>query len=326
MKNYLVVISIFLVKITFSQTSEVFYQTSESNYVFKFGENTCTLYKLSKYDDGVDGEWRLEPLTRFKGESDSLGILFSNGQYAISYDYKYFRVCKLKNGKIKDRNTFVAKKLENPSKVYEAINYTYWQTLYRKEIEKIESNYPLFREYRFRSYRPGDYAIWESMTFKQDNPETFELLAAERKKWLMDSLVYTNNRLISLNDSIEKNIRTLTPEELKNNFLSRPVHVLPYDEYQDVMLNTVAEKRPDLFLDLAEALPDEKAYLFGKIHERNAVKSLKKFETNTPVRKEYLKYRRRQNFKAGLLITGAGLLEVGVIGGAITGIVYWIRK
>lgn len=326
MKNYLVLILIFFVKITFSQTPEVFYQTSESNYAFKFGENTCILYELSKDKSWVFEEWELEPVNRFKGQPDSLGILFSNGQYAISYDYKYFRVCKLKNGKIKDRNTFVAKKLENPSKVYQAINYTYWQLLYRKAIEQIESNYPLFREYRYRSYRPGDYSIWESMTFKQDNPETFELLATERKNLLVDSLVYTNSRLISLNDSIEKNIRTLTQEELKNNFLSRPIHVLPYDEYQDVMLNTVAEKRPDLFLGLVEALPDEKEYLFNKIHERNAVKSLKKLETNIPIKKEYLKYRRRQNFKAGLLITGASLFEVGVIGGAITGIVYWIRK
>ncbi len=326
MKNYLALISIFLVKMTFSQTPEVFYQTSDNKYAFKFGENTCTLYGLSKYGEGVYGEWELEPVDRFKDRLDSLGVLFSNGQYAISYDYKYFRVSKLKNGKIKDRHTFVAKKLENHSKVYEAINYTYWQALYRKEIEKIESNYPLFREYRYRSYRPGDYTIWESMTFKQVNPRTFELLAAERKKLLMDSLVAANNRLIALNDSVEKNILTLTPEELKNNFLSRPIHVLPYDDYQEVILNTIAEKRPDLFLDLAEALPDEKAYLFNKIHERGAVKSLKKFETNKPIRKEYLKYRRKQNFKAGLLITGASLLEVGVIGGAITGIVYWIRK
>ena len=326
MKNYLVLISIFFVKITFSQTPEVFYQTSDNKYAFKFEGNTCVLYELSKYESWVSEAWELEPVIRFEGQMDSSGILFSNGQYAVSYDYKYYRVSKLKNGKIKDRHTFVAKKLENPSKVYEAINHTYWQMLYRKEIEKIESNYPLFREYRYRSYRPGDYAIWESMTFKQDNPERFELLATERKKLLIDSLVSTNNRLISLNDSIERNIQTLTPEELKINLLSRPIHVLPYDEYQDVMLNKVAEKRPDLFLGLVEALPDEKAYLFNKIQERDAVKSLKKFETNTPIRKEFLKYRRRQSFKAGLLITGAGLLEVGVIGGAITGIVYWIRK
>lgn len=325
MKNGLLVFLFLLTKVSFSQEVS-FYQTTDKQYAFKFGENTCILYELSKDKSWVLEEWELEPAFRFEGRLDSLGILFSNGQYAVSYDYNYFRVSKLKNGKIRDRHTFIAKKLENPSKVYEAINYTYWQVLYRKEIEKIESNYPFYREYRYRSYRPGDYTIWESMSFKQDNPETFELLADERKNLLIDSLVYTNRRLISLNDSIEKNIRTLTPEELKNNLLSRPIHVLPYDEYQGSMLNTVAEKRPDLFLDLVEALPDEKAYLFNKIYEREAVKSLKKFDTNNPIKKEYLKHRRSQNLKSGLLITGAGLLEIGVIGGAITGIVYWIRK
>lgn len=325
MKNYLLVSLLFFVKTVFSQNPEVFYQTSDKNYAFKFEGNSCTLYKLSPYN-WVSGEWELGAVYKTGNQSDSLGILFSNNQYAISYDYKYFRVCKLKNGKVKDRLAFVAKKLEDPSGVYEAINHSYWDVLYRKTIENIESNYPHFREYRYRSYRPGDYLIWESMTYKQQTPKTFELLAAERNKLLADSLVQTNRQLISLNDSIEKNIHTLTLEELKNNLMSRPIHILPYDEYQDVMLTIVAQKRPDLFFDLAETLPDEKNYLFNKAHPGDIFKSLKKFETDSPVKKEYLKYRRRQNFKAALMITGAGLLEVGIIGGAITGIVYWVRK
>jgi hypothetical protein len=139
-------------------------------------------------------------------------------------------------------------------------------------------------------------------------------------------LTSTNKQLISLNDSIEKNIHALTVEELKNNLMSRPIHIPAYDEYQEIMLESVAVKRPDLFFELVESLPDEKKYLFNKVYAGDAFKSLKKFDTGAPVKKEYLKYRRRENWKAGLLITGASLLEIGVIGGAITGIVYWVRK
>lgn len=326
MKNYLLVSLLLIVKTVFAQAPEVFYQTSDKNYAFTFDGNSCKLYALSGDNEWVSGEWELDPVSKFGNQSDSLGILFSNGQYAISYDYKYFRVCKLKNGKMKDRHTYVAKKLENPSVIYQAINHSYWNVLYRKTMENIESNYPLFREYRYRSYRPGDYSIWESMSFKQESPESFELLAAERNKLLIDSLTSTNKQLISLNDSIEKNMHTLTVEELKNNLMSRPIHIPAYNEYQEIMLESVAVKRPDLFFELVESLPDEKKYLFNKVYAGDAFKSLKKFDTGAPVKKEYLKYRRRENWKAGLLITGASLLEIGVIGGAITGIVYWVRK
>ena len=326
MKNYLIVLLVFIAKMSFSQGANRFYQTSNKEYAFTFEDGVCKLYGLSPYDNLVYREWELGQVYKEQSQSDSLGILFSNGQYAISYDYKYFRVCKLKNGKVKDRHTFVAKRLENPSRIYEAINHAYWDSLYWKTIERIASSYPLFREYRYRLYQPGDQFIWESMTFKQEAPETFEILATERNKLLIDSLTDTNNQLVSLNDSVEKNIHTLTVDELKLNLMSRPIHVNAYDEYQERMLESVAKNRPDLFFDLAEILPEEKKYLFDQIYFPDAVKSLKRFDTDAPIKKEFVRYHRRERLKMVLITTGAGLLEAGVIGGAITGIVYWIRK
>ncbi|WP_343632978.1 hypothetical protein [Fluviicola sp.] len=326
MKNYLVVILLFLVKTGFSQNQEVYYQTSEKNYAFKLYGNTCSLYELSNYGSWVNREWELPAVYRPESALDSLGILFSNEQYAISYDYKYFRVCKLKNGKIKERHTYVAKKLENPAKLYEAINHSYWEVLYRTTIDEMRNNYPGFHAYRYPYYRYGSPEAWESLTFKQAEPSEFEVLSRKQNQFIKDSLIRTNNRLIFLNDSIETHISTLTLEALKSNFMSRPIHVNAYDEYQQVMLKFVAEKRPDLFYDLVESLPEEKKYLFHKVSYGDSFKSLKKFETVSPVKREFLKYKRKESLKAGLMVTGAGLLEVGVIGGAITGIVYWIRK
>jgi hypothetical protein len=326
MKNYLFVLLLLITQVSFTQETETYYQTINKEYTFKFTGEVCTLYQLSENTNYAYREWELERVNRFKGQLDSLGILFSNGKYAISYDYKYFCVLKLKHGKQKDRLTFVAKKLADPSNVYEAINHAYWYGIYWKTIEEVKEDYPLFGEYRHRIYFRSDYEWWQSLSFKRETPEKFELLAGEQNQLLKDSLLRTNRQLIFLNDSIENSINTLTVDELKRNLMSRPIHVPAYDEYQDSMLQMIAVRRPDLFYELAEALPEERKYLFNKVSYGEPSKSLKKFDTDSPVREEFLKYRRRENLKAGLIMTSGVLLEAGVIGGAITGIVFWIRK
>ncbi len=323
MKNYLIVLFFFLKGISFSQETGTFYQTLDKEYAFKLDGETCILYRLSKYNNMVYREWEIYPTPRVKSQLDSLGILFSNGQYAISYDYKYFRVCDLKNGKVKDRRSYVAKKLDDPSKIYEAINHAYWNTIYRETVHETSNNYPLFEEYY---YREG-YSIWDSLSFKQAVPKEFEVLANEENKRLKDSLSQTNQKLVSLNDFIDKKMNTLTLEELKNNYLSRPLTNYWYSGYQDEMLQAVAEKRPELFLELAEALPDEKYAIFdGAFAISRDVKKALKSLPDSPIKKEYFKYRRRESLKIGLIVTGVVALETAIVGGIITGIVYLIVR
>lgn len=319
MKNCLFILLIFLTTSAFAQETEQFYQTSNGEYAFKLDGNTCILYELSRYGNTVYRQWEIYPTYSTKSQLDSLGILFSNGQYAISYDSKYFRVCDLKNGKVKDRRTYVAKKLTDPSKVYEAINHSYWNTLYR---ETMDHTYPLFNYH----YHYEGHSIWDSLPFKQAIPEEFNVLANQHNQLLKDSLALTNQQLISLNDSIEKNMNILTLGELKSNLLSRPLHVYLYDEYQDEMLESVAERRPDLYFDLVEALPTEKEYLFGQVYSHDAVRSLKRYRTDAPVKKEFLKYRRKERALAGLITTAVVFLDTAVIGGVVTGFVYLFRK
>ena len=324
MKNYLVVFFLSLAGISFSQKAETFYQTENGEYAFKLDGETCILYHLSRYDQLVYREWEIYPTHQsgFESQLDSLGIIFSNGQYAISYDYKYFSVCDLKNGKVKKRRTYVAKKMADPTEVYKAINHAYWNVLYQKMISEIQYDFPLFNEFHYH-YRQTNWSIAEA---KQSIPEQFEVLAKEQIGKLKDSLSKANLKLTALNDSIEKNIQTLTLEELKRNWSERPIHHYAYDEYQQVMLHTIAENRPDLFFDLAQALPEERAYLFGKIYQKEAIKSLKRYETDSSIQKEFRKFRRKQAWRVGLITTGVVTLQTAVIGGAITGIVFWIRK
>ncbi|MDF3026112.1 MAG: hypothetical protein K0S23_419 [Fluviicola sp.] len=318
MKNCLLFLFLILGSAAFTQQTEQFYQTVNGDYAFKLDGKTCILYELSRYDNYVYKEWELTHAGEFKNTSDSIGIIFSNGVFAISYDYKYFRVLKLKHGKPKDRLTFLARKLDDPGKIYEGINRAYWEVLYRKTINQINSDYPLFSDYY---YRNGPL-VWESFDFKQALPEEFESLANRQNELIRDSLANTNMRLIALNDSIEKHMNVLTPEMLKKNFLSRPLHDYSYGMYTDEMLESVAEKRPDLFFDLAEALPNERTFIFDQVVYSRANKALKRYNTDSPIKKEYLKYKRRENWKGGLALTGAVLLETGIIGGLITGIVY----
>lgn len=321
MKNYLVVVILFMAQLSFSQDTSSFYQTTDKQYAFKFEGGSCMLYELSKYSNYAYREWELERADHFKGQQDSLGILFSNGEYAISYDYKYFRVLKLKRGKQKDRLTFITKKLEDPSKVNEAINHPYWNALYRKTMDSVSSEYDLFQIY----YRYG-IDTWAPVSYKQIHPAKFELLAKEQMSKLKDSVSNVNEQLIALNEWVEKYMDELTLEDLKGNLLSRPLHEYSYDQYNSVMLESVAENRPELFFDLAEALPEEQKYLFDQINYKNAVKSLKTYKTDSPMKKEFRKFKRRQAWRIGLATTGIVTMETTVIGGAITGIVFWIRK
>lgn len=317
MKKILLFFALFLMRSAFAQP-EQFYQTVNGDYAFKFEGNVCQLYALSDYENRVYREWELGPVHKTIGQ-DSSRILFSNGQYAISYDYKYFRVLKLKNGKSKKRLTFPAKKLDDPVKIYEGINRAYWDVLYRKTIDQVNRDYPLFSDY----YYGNGPSVWESFDFKQALPEEFETLANRHNELLSDSLSNTNLKLIALNDSIKNQMNTLTLEVLKRNFLSHPLYNYSYSQYTDELLESVAEKRPDLFFDLAESLPNERKFIFDQvIYARNANKALKRYDTDSPIKKEYLKYKRKENWKGGLILTGAVLLETAVIGGLVTGIVY----
>lgn len=165
--------------------------------------------------------------------------------------------------------------------------------------------------------------MWNSFQFKQAVPEEFEVLAKEQNELLRDSLSNTNSKCIALNDYIEKNINSLTLEELKNNFLSRPPHDYLYGEYTSEMIELVAEKRPDLFFALAESLPEEQETIFNQVTlDRDVKKSLKNYETDSPIKKEYFKFRRKENLKWVFIASGFILLETAIVGGIVTGIVY----
>ena len=322
MKNWLLFACVLLLTAAFGQKS-AFYQTENGEYAFQFDGTNCKLYELSRYSTEVSRESDLYPTHDYSTWSDSLGILFYNGHYAISYDYKYFRVLRLKNGKPKNRLAYVAKRVKDPSKIHEAINYTYWEELYRKTLEEAEADFPLFQEYYYQNRR----ASWNQIPFKQVAPQEFKLLAAERKQLLKDSIEKTNLKLILLNRTVAEQLDTMNAASLKQNYLDRPLGEPAYKGYTHEMLVLVAEKRPDLFLGLVEQLPERKEELFGETEFlKGPRKSIRAYETDSPVKKEFFRYHRREALKMGLIVTGSTALELGVIGGAVTGIVYLFRR
>nr|WP_294859813.1 hypothetical protein [uncultured Fluviicola sp.] len=322
MKNSLVILFLCLTGISFSQKNETFYQTSTGEFVFKFEGEDCILYRISKYDNMAYREMEMHPTHRAKSQLDSLGVLFSNGQYAISYDYKDFRLCSLKKGRVKDNRAYVAKKLDDPSKVYEAINHRYWYEASKKTLDEINNDYPLFNGY----YHRYDTSSWDSISFQQVVPEEFEQRANHQIEGLKDSLDNLNCKLIALNDTIEMYMEILTLEELKRNYLNRPLDSYAYDQYQDEMLESVALNRPDLFFELAEALPNEKDAIFYSVSYSRDVKKSLKSVPDSPIKKEFSKYRRKEKWKFGLIVSAAITIETAIIGGIITGIVYLIVR
>ncbi len=326
MNHWLLFVLILMVHPVVAQNRNPFYQTENQQYAFQWEGNTCKLYELSVYSREVYSVTTLYPTARHGNETDSLGILFSNGQYAVSYDYKYFRFLRLKNGKPKNRLTYVARRVEDPSKIYEAINATYWKSLYEQTRHEIETAFPDFPEYYYSNYS-GFRESWKTIHFKQLEPEQFKILADQRNEFLKDSLTTTNQYLMNLNQAVEQQLDTLSLPGLKQNFESRPLGVYEYRPYTDKMVQLVAEKRPDLFIGLVEVTPERTEYLFDQVYFFKAArKSIRNYETDSPVKKAFFRYRRRELFKFGVVVTAVGTLELGVIGGAVTGLVYLFRN
>ncbi|MNJ91962.1 hypothetical protein D3C87_96170 [compost metagenome] len=311
MKNFGLFILIFLVQWgVFAQRDAQYYQTEVGNYAFKLEENSCTLYTLSQNNQMISYESDLAATRKMDNPTDSLGILYSDPFFGISYDYRHFSVVQLKKGKIK--KWYRAKKLENPGELFEAINHRHWDEAYDRMLDEVEHDYKLFGGYRYRDFDDS----WQQVEFKQVSPEEFEFQAKQRIALEKAILVQTNQQLISLNDTIKNNIHTLTFEELKSNFQSRPLNEYAYGKYTLELLNTVSLTRPELYLELAEALPEEKKFLYTEAaFNRDMHRSIKKNVEPGPVKNAYMKFRRWEHFKAGLVLTGVAILDVGIITG-----------
>ncbi|MNV35102.1 hypothetical protein D3C71_1265380 [compost metagenome] len=313
--SVLLLLLIFCESKLFSQETPQYYQTANQRYTIELQDGECILYELSGHGSLIATyDLKAEREIRNRNPLDSLGILFSNQFYAVSYDYKYFRVLKLKNGKAKDRNTYIARRLTDPGKVYEAVNREYWYDIYERTSDEVSQDFPLFFDYRY-CYK---YNSWSALSFKQVNPEEFETLANARNLQLKDSLIKTNQYCQNLLDSVKVKMTSLNLEEWKSAYTSFPLTDYAYSEYAQEAINVVAEQRPDLFLKLAETLPTEKEDLFRNVYSKEAKKALKNYETDAPIKKEYFKYKRRTSFKTGMIIAGATILEVGILTGLIS--------
>ncbi|WP_300664053.1 hypothetical protein [Fluviicola sp.] len=311
--SILILLLIFGESNLFSQENPQYYQTANQRYTIELHEGGCVLYELTGYGTLI-AVYDLKPERKFLNPSDSIGMLFSNQFFAVSYDYKYFRVLKLKHGKAKDRNTYVARSLKDPGKVFEAVNREYWYTVYEKTSDELKYNFPMFYDYRYDSRA----RTWSGLSFKQVSPGEFEILANARNLELKDSLTKTNRYCQSLLDSVEIRMKSMNLEEWQSTYTKFPLNDYMYSEYVQEAINAVAEERPELFFELAETLPTEKEYLFSKIYSKEVNKALKNYQTNAPVKKEYFRYKRRTNFKTGLIMTGITILEVGIATGLIS--------
>lgn len=296
----------------FAQRDAQFYQSENKKYAFKLEGNSCTLYELDNYNTAVYYEYDLVAEREMEQPKDSMGILYRNNFFAVSYDYRQFSVVKLKKGKPKQ--SYRAQKLEDPRKLFEVINHSYWNKAYDRMLDELEYEFKLFGSYRYRDFNDS----WEQVDFRQVYPEGFELQATQQIARIKDSITGINRELISLNETVTNNIHTLTPEALKENFRKRDLHAYAYSKYTHEFLSTVALMRPDLYLELTETFPEEKKFLYREAaFNREMHRAIRKDAAPGPVKKEYLKFKRREHLKAGLILTGVVIIDAAVITGLV---------
>ncbi|WP_343605210.1 hypothetical protein [Fluviicola sp.] len=316
MKTVFVILLFFLFsgRVLLAQNAPVYYRTEHKSYFFELSETGCTVYEILKYG----GLWETQvlmqehPLTQ---PSDSIGVLYRNKVYAVSYDQNRFTLSKVKgNGKISTKKTYVATKMDDPVFVYNALNLDYWGDLYDKTVTQVGLHYPDFNGTYYKYYRRN----LPELNFTEA-PEVFRPLADEAKLALRDSLMRTNEHCKDLKDSVRNHLHSIDLAKFKSIYVQFPMGSYEYTSYLRETVNLVAEQRPDLFYGLADEMPTEKEHLFSMVsYAKDTKKALKEDQTNIPVKKEYFKYRRITRLKEGLVLTAATIIQVGLVTGLVS--------
>lgn len=302
---------VFSVKTVFAQETPRFYRSENHDYFMELSESGCVLYEILE-DGNLWDTRKLVAKRDFNSKSDSLGIIYFDQMYAVSYDDETFRVAKLNGrGNIRKKKQYTMLPMDDPAWVYEAVNREYWSTIYGETLGKIQRDYPEFNSVYYLSYHRTS---WPPLNYTEA-PSTFVTDAQESNRELLDSLTKINERCLSLKRSIRDKLGIIRVEELKTIYVQFPLNNYEYENYVQETINMVAEQRPDLFFELVEKIPTDKEYLFSMIHSKEVNKSLRAYQTKDPVKKEYFKYKHINDLKNGLIVTAYTIVQVGLLTG-----------
>ncbi|MBN2682261.1 MAG: hypothetical protein JXR58_07115 [Bacteroidales bacterium] len=198
------------------------------------------------------------------------------------------------------------------------LNNGIWWSFFLEMCKEINTSFPL---YDFSFY--DGFGYWASFNNKNENYQSFQAIANNKATYIKDSLTVLNTPLVEITNELLFKIDTIKYDELKVKLMKLPMEYKSESWYFGTVLNALCNSRPEYFYKLVEDIPEKKEMLFGMADlDKSTRKKLKKVETNSPMQKEFIKYRRGETMFA---IWGTTIYTAGMIA-FWGGIIYLIVK
>jgi len=304
--------------ITFSQseTTDFLIRNRGDREVIQLIGNKAVAHKLTRFETQYGRQWRMERIT----EVDTMvynnhGVYEgTNGELRIKNEgFTFFYLPEGEKSKLKVR--MKRDGYENPILL---INSCYIDCKVDSLKEILMDVCPYFIEYN--NYYYDRYPWEESMDIEYNDPRLFRSIFDSRFSFVADSLVELHTRKSAFTDSILHHLNTMLPSELDTTFqqLIEPSSEWWFN-YCNEMVNGLAVENPANFCQWLEQTSLEKRMIYFYTDKRTR-RSLKAFDTDSPVKKELLR-NYRGNVALGTIVMTGALSFYGAIG---VGIANWI--
>lgn len=187
------------------------------------------------------------------------------------------------------------------------INQGIWWNRFLDMVDKFNKKYPL-QHYSFRN----GFMLWDSIQYMKIDYRDFPVRADQVIGKIRDSLIHLNAPRAELSGDLIENAGRYDYDTLKRRMLQLPMEYRSHSAYLSAVLLAVADRRPEFFFRLCEDLPENREMFFFTVFtDKKIRRKIKRVESNSPMKKELVKYFRKQT--AGIIFTTG--LYVAVIGG-----------
>ena len=189
------------------------------------------------------------------------------------------------------------------------LNESYWFENYIKMIREIDTIFP------HASFSMGTgWDEWRDFPNKESYYKDFRRYIDSLLPVYKDSLIQVHSGYTEVLNGLTTNIPILTADEVITEMDKFPNGAaFGYNEYSKTIINEIAEKRPELFYEIAEKAGKDQERLFQSV-SGPGIKSLKHFESDSPAKKQFTKFRRKETFFIAGGITIATIGNVAFFG------------
>lgn len=208
-------------------------------------------------------------------------------------------------------------------KARELLLINYIQDHQRSIEQQLSHNFPYYQQYYTRSYHYyatsstcSNYPLQDSLGDILVQRNAIDIYYQRE----YDSLVVVHQQYNNLVTEFISRKEVPTYESTQQVLAQIPNLQARNGSYEAAILNYVIQKNPEIFYAHVTA-SDQAHSQYFMVPDAQGMKKVKQTKSSSPIRKELIKYRRKQNWIGAAVVTGAVVIDVAIIGG----IVYLIK-